>query len=84
MTGGRFAVDGLATRAINLADSIEVPLASPPRVFSPPDHTSPTAFLLTLEDLLLGTGRSDRYRKRPLYFPLHPVASATGLPMSFR
>jgi len=55
MAGGRFAPSGLARSAVIPADNIVVPAASPPRIFKAPDHSLPTALLLTAEDLSLET-----------------------------
>lgn len=55
MTGGRFAPRGLASSAIISVDSIDVPPASPTRNVRRPELSSPTMFLLTVEDLSLET-----------------------------
>ena len=55
MTDGRFAPQGLARSALAPADSIAVPSPAPPRPFRAPDLMSPSAVLLTVEDLSLET-----------------------------
>lgn len=55
MTEGRFAPQGLARNALVPADSIAVPSPAPPRIFRAPDLLSPTALLISVEDLSMET-----------------------------
>lgn len=53
MTGGRFAPKGLAKRAVIPADTLSVPVPSPPRPAQDPTPATPSLLLLTVEDLSL-------------------------------